>query len=568
MRVLLFLVLLAAATAGCAQTIVRGPIVSAVTDSSARIIVQLDGPASISIECSEHEDFSAPLFRSSIGNALAIDRYFVTLEVQGLAPSTKYVLRSVINAVTHSLTPSRSFRTYPKRGNDVPFTFLFGSCSRYDSTTRPSGVFKLMQQDDPLLFLHIGDWDYPDYEVSQYFTDHDSTIAKAYERKYLTGGGLDTLLMNCPVDYVYDDHDYIGNNSDGTWRTRDNAVAGYRKYFPHYELPNPTGGIWHKFSAGNVDVFMLDLRSARSIDTNAYQFKDSAYVWEAKPGQSMLRGIVKGNEDQLAWFLRELKASTARWKFIMSSVNWNPSVRKQLPLALAQANATKNSSTLRTLSDTWLGFTEEQDSIIAYIKREGIANIIFCSGDVHTAMMDDGTNAVFPEIVSANLQNYNSNVYGTLKNLGLADQIWGRGGQVKDSLRTYGRITIKTTPKHSALLEIVDELGKIVGSYEVADSTPTTGVDKFISEISEVRLKLVSEQEKANMYCLSLPKKSMVRAYLVDTMGRIVSEILRGQFPDGESNFPVRKGVLSSGVYQLIVEVDSIKVQQSITVLK
>lgn len=566
MRGLLFLVLLAIATGGWAQRVVRGPIVSAVTDSSARILIQLDTPVTASLVLFPEDN--GPVMESLIGSAELVNRYFVTLDVKGLQPSTRYYLRLIINNVFYELSPARSFRTYPKAGSDTSYTFVFGSCSRYDSVTRPSRVFRLMQQDNPLFFLHIGDWDYPDYEVSKYFTDHDSTIAKAYERKYLTRGGLDTLLMNCPVDYVYDDHDYIGNNADGTWRTRDNAVAGYHKYFPHYPLPNLAGGIWHKFSAGNVDVFMLDLRSARSVDTFAYQFKDSQYVWEAKPGQSMLRGVVKGDEDQLSWFLRELKASKARWKFIMSSVNWNPSIRKQLPLLLAQANATKSSSTLRTVSDTWLGFTDEQDSIIASIKREGISNIIFCSGDVHTAMMDDGTNSVFPEIVSANLQNYNSNVYGTLKGLGLADQIWNRGGQVKDTLRTYGRITIRTTPKHAALLEIVDELGKIVASYEVADSTIAGNVTGQRTAVSKAHLRISTEERKTISFTLSLPASEQVHAYVVDSMGKIVAEVLHGALPAGETSFPVRKGRLASGAYQLIVEISNQRLMQQFIVAK
>ncbi len=567
MRGLLFLFLVVSVSTAAAQQLLRGPIVGAVTDRSARILLQLNGPGEVLIEVSETPDFSTVTKTSSV-HADNGSGHFVRIDLEGLLPSTHYFLRPVIGGTPVSLTPVRSFRTFAEAGQDVPFTFHFGSCSRYDAGTRASKVFRLMQEDDPLFFLHIGDWDYPDYEVSQYFTDHDSTIAKAYERKYLTRGGLDTLLMNCPVDYVYDDHDYIGNNADGTWRTRDNAVAGYQKYFPHYRLPNPSGGIWHKFSAGNVDVFMLDLRSARSVDTFAYQFNDGQYVWDAKPGQSMLRSVVKGKEDQLSWFLKELKASKARWKFVMSSVIWNPANRKHLPLLLAQANATKNSSTLRTVSDTWMGFAEEQDSIIAFIKREGITNVIFCSGDVHTAMMDDGTNSVFPEIVSANLQNYNSNVYGTLKGLGLAEQIWNRGGQVKDTLRTYGRITIRTAPKHAALLEIVDELGKIVASYEVVDSSLTAKVTRMEKTVSLPQLEIFSEDRKTITFTLSLPASIDVHAYVVDSMGKLVAEVLRGSLPAGETNFPIRKGQLPSGSYHVVVEINKQRLEQRFVVVK
>lgn len=550
MRVLLFLVL---STAALAQHVVRGPVVGAVTDAGARFTLQLNAEVPVSLELSTSADFNAKPIKSSTATARKGDRYFVTLSVSWLAPSTRYYIRPVVNGKPLK-APVTSFKTFPKRGTDAEYAFTFGSCTRYDKNMRPSNVFKLMEGDNPLFFLHIGDWDYPDYELSSRFTDHDSMIAKAYERKYRTGAGLDTFLQTTAVDYVYDDHDYIGNNSDGSGRTRENAIAGYQKYFPHYTLPNAQGGIWHKFTAGNVDIFMLDVRSARSVDTNAYQRKNGAYIWKAKPGQSMLRAVRKGKEDQYAWLLRELKASKARWKFVMSGVNWNPAMRRQLPLALAQANATKSSSVLRKISDTWLGFTEEQDSIIAYIKRQKIANVIVCSGDVHTAMLDDGANSVFPEIVSANLQNYNSNVYGVLKSVGL-DDIWNRGGQVKDSLNTYGRITIKTKPKHAALLEIVDERGKIVASYEVQDSSVADRRVAKRPKVKEVSLRLMSKGRRESIYRLELIDKEFVQAYIIDATGERVAEVLSGELPAGGTNFPVRKTQLPEGRFRVAVEV-------------
>lgn len=235
---------------------------------------------------------------------------------------------------------------------------------------------------------------------------------------------------------------------------------------------------------------------------------------------------------------------------------------------LSTGKCDEKQSMLRTVSDTWLGFTEEQDSIIAFIEREGITNIIFCSGDVHTAMMDDGTNSVFPEIVSANLQNYNSNVYGTLESFGLAGQIWNRGGQVKDTLRTYGRITIRTTPKHIALLEIVDELGKTVASYEVADSTIAGNVTRQRTAVSNAQLRISTEERKTITFTLSLPASEQVHAYVVDSMGKIVAEVLRGALPAGETSFPVRKGQLASGAYRLIVEIAKQRLQQPFIVVK
>src|SRR5688572_8207306 len=76
MRVLLFLVLLVVAAGAWAQSVVRGPIVGAVTDLSARVLIQLDSSASVSIEFSEDQGFSRSLIMSSVGNAESALHYF------------------------------------------------------------------------------------------------------------------------------------------------------------------------------------------------------------------------------------------------------------------------------------------------------------------------------------------------------------------------------------------------------------------------------------------------------------------------------------------------------------
>src|SRR5687767_10914435 len=120
MRVLLFLILLIVVQSARAQTLIRGPIVSAVTDTSARVLIQLDMPASVSIELSEAEDFTQPVVISSTVNAEKAVHYFVKFDIQGLHSSTQYFLRAVINGITHPLAPLRSFKTFPKHGDDVP----------------------------------------------------------------------------------------------------------------------------------------------------------------------------------------------------------------------------------------------------------------------------------------------------------------------------------------------------------------------------------------------------------------------------------------------------------------
>lgn len=451
------------------QIVIRGPIIGGVTDSSARVTIQLSGDAPVALEYSTSPGFTSPHITANL-QASAAQHDFVTFDLTSLAPSTRYYLRAAINDVLKPFEIERSFTTFPTSGKDTSFVFTFGSCQRRTLNARQSNVFTLMKQVDPLLFLQIGDWTYPDEIISPAFAQDPNLVEASYELKYDPTNVMDTFLATRAVDYVYDDHDFAGNNSDGTSSGKQNALRGYDTYFPHYDLQNKEAGIWHKFTVGNVEFFMLDLRSERSPDDEAIQNTNGSYQFNPPPGHSILRGKHTTGSDELTWLFDGLKNSKARWKILMSSVTWNPGLQSFTQLALLYANLKKDPSKLYESADSWPAFPEDQDSLLALIKRENIRNVIVCSGDVHCGMMDDGKSSVMPEIVAANLQIPNSNLYGLLDSIGYAKTAWDRGGQKGDTVNTYGRVTISTSPEQSVLLEVVDERNTVVASYKVIDA--------------------------------------------------------------------------------------------------
>ena len=88
-----------------------------------------------------------------------------------------------------------------------------------------------------------------------------------------------SMLANIPVDYVYDDHDFVKDNCSGqsassvyfnpnTQQTslsentyspllKRNSVVGYDNYFPHYDLPDTSNGIFHSYKMGNAEFLFL-----------------------------------------------------------------------------------------------------------------------------------------------------------------------------------------------------------------------------------------------------------------------------------------------------------------------
>ena len=174
--------------------------------------------------------------------------------------------------------------------------------------------------------------------------------------------------------------------------------------------PNPSAGLWHKFTCVDAEFFVLDLRSQRDDNLDTDNF-----------AKSMLDGDLIPN-DQKDWLLDSLKDSTAKWKFILSSVSFNKDAR---PLS----------------TDLWHSFSTEAQEIKDWIANEGIDDVIVLSGDIHTGGgIDDGTNSLteLPEMTvpHTNLADGNRRNLGTWSEGVTAGRPNGAG---------YGIVTVTST---------------------------------------------------------------------------------------------------------------------------
>ncbi len=85
--------------------------------------------------------------------------------------------------------------------------------------------------------------------------------------------------------------------------------------------------------------------------------------------------ISNGQKD---WLKASLLASTAKWKFIVSTSVWNPH---------------------STLVDSWYQFQTEQQELVQFIHDNNITGVIILSGDLHSnGGIDNGANSYFPEV--------------------------------------------------------------------------------------------------------------------------------------------------------------------------
>lgn len=275
----------------------------------------------------------------------------VKLSIQGLQPDTEYHYGIEVANVLRTEPVSRGrFRTFPL--GRASFRIAFGGDG--DPRALDQRAVAAIASERPLLFLHLGDLHY---------SDTNSTSVADYRGNYdaVTGEpNHSAFFRTVPIAYMWGDHDYCGDNSDGTSVGREPARAAYRERVPHYPLAANVGGtLAQSFTVGRVRIIITDTRSG-SVASSA---KESAF--KTRLGSA-----------QKAWFKQELiSARDAGFPLILWA-NPDPWI------APAQVG-----------SDTWGGYATERTELANFIRDNRINNVVVVSADMHALAYDDGTNS-------------------------------------------------------------------------------------------------------------------------------------------------------------------------------
>jgi phosphodiesterase/alkaline phosphatase D-like protein len=166
--------------------------------------------------------------------------------------------------------------------------------------------------------------------------------------------------------YMWDDHDFGGNNSDGSSAARPAAQTAYKERVPHYPLNTTDGAVYQSWVVGRVRFILTDLRS------NASKTSSSDSSTKTKMG-----------DKQLQWFFSELRKPEPL-KVWISTHPW--------------IQATTSGS------DKWGSFATERKKIANFIKSSNLeGRVMLLSGDMHGIAIDAGSNADYADGGGANI---------------------------------------------------------------------------------------------------------------------------------------------------------------------
>jgi alkaline phosphatase D len=252
------------------------------------------------------------------------------IPLTNLTPKTRYVYRSLVPGKR----PGRlcRFVTAPLPEDSVTVTFVIGGDTRH--SFQPFSVMETMRKANPDFFVFLGDTIYADKE-------EPARELSDYWDKYVENrdGFAKRFFAETSVYVMWDDHE-VDSDFIATNHLMPVGRQAFFDYWPIRRQAQEPTRLYRAFRWGKaVELFLLDTRQYRN------------------PTIKTMLG-----EAQKRWLLAKLAASSASFKFIISSVPFSdPRV------------------------DKWGEYPEERDEILEFVTKQGITGVLFLAGDVHHA---------------------------------------------------------------------------------------------------------------------------------------------------------------------------------------
>lgn len=252
------------------------------------------------------------------------------IPLTALTPKTRYWYRSLVPG--KSLGRPCQFLTAPLEDDLATVTFVIGGDTRH--SFQPFSIMETMRKVNPDFFVFLGDTIYADKEApARELSDYWDKYGENRD------GFAERLFAETSLYAMWDDHE-VDSDFTSSHPLMSIGRQAFFDYWPIRRQAQEPTRLYRTFRWGKaVELFLLDTRQYRN------------------PADNTMLG-----ESQKQWLLTRLAASSARFKFIISSVPFSD-----------------------PRDDKWGEYPEERDEILRFLAKHGITGVLFLAGDVHHA---------------------------------------------------------------------------------------------------------------------------------------------------------------------------------------
>ena len=313
--------------------------------------VQTTGPAEVEFR---YRDMARPerTYRTSAVRTSVESAFIARASADSVAPGRRYAYEIWLDGRPVARPYALTFQTPPLwrgRSDPPPLRVAVGSCfyvndPLWDRPGEPYGgeygILSAIVERRPDLMLWLGD--------NVYLRDGDWGSREGVLYRYAHTRSLPELqpLLGSVHHYaIWDDHDYGPNNSDRSFAGKPWSREAFSLFWPNPQSGvEDLGGVTTTFEWGDVQFFLLDNR------------------WDRSPNDRKTGGRVILGERQMEWLVDALASSRATFKIV--------AIGGQVLNPLAYF-------------ENYASYGEERAALLAAIEKEGIAGVVFLSGDRH-----------------------------------------------------------------------------------------------------------------------------------------------------------------------------------------
>ncbi|MEL7833201.1 alkaline phosphatase D family protein [Fodinibius sp. Rm-B-1B1-1] len=424
---------------GSKSLLEAGPMLGYVEMQEANLWIQTTKPASFELTYWKKGEKDAPKHKFS-SSTLALESNTSQIKLTDLDYRTTYKYEFSIEGEKVKLPYETEFTTqqlWQWRKPAPNFSVAMGSClyindSEFDRPGRPYGkgteILTHITNKHPDMMLWLGD--------NVYYREPDFYSKKRLDYRFKDARNtpeMQPLLANAINLATWDDHDYGPNNSDRSYRLREEALHIFKRYWanPGYGTQE-TDGVFTKYKYSDVEFFLMDDRYHRA--PNQLKKEDKDFFGEA----------------QLQWLMDSLVSSNATFKIVVVG---NQVINKM------------------NEHESMVAYGEEYETLMEFLDEHDIPGVLFLSGDRHfTELLKEEREDAYPiyEFTSSPLS---SGTYGNLEESKEFENPQRVDGTLVYDDQNFGMMHVKGEKDNRRLiLETYSSDGEKLWEYSISSS--------------------------------------------------------------------------------------------------